>query len=82
MQTELKREDYLQHKIEPFDPSKVRTVEEALTELEGCSFQGRNLGTALEVLTNMVNAPNCSRVLTLAGALIPAGMEELICQAY
>ena len=81
MQTELKREDYLQHKIEPFDPSKVRTVEKALTELEGYSVSRKKSGTALEVLTNMVNAPNCLRVLTLAGALIPAGMEELICQA-
>jgi deoxyhypusine synthase len=81
MGSDLKREDYLQRKIEPFNPSHVRTVEDALTELQGCSYQGRNLGTALEVITNMIQAPHCLRVLTLAGALIPAGMEELICQA-
>jgi deoxyhypusine synthase len=77
----MDREEYLQKKINPYDPSKVKTVEDALMALEGCSFQGRNLGIALEVLTNMINAPNCLRVLTMSGAMIPAGMEELICQA-
>lgn len=77
----MDREDYLQKKITPYDPSKVKTVEDALMALEECSFQGRNLGIALEVLTNMIKADNCLRVLTLSGAMIPAGMEEVICQA-
>ncbi|NMC08067.1 MAG: deoxyhypusine synthase family protein [Candidatus Lokiarchaeota archaeon] len=72
-------EKYLVKKIQPFDPSKARTVEDVLVGLQGCSFQGRNLGQALEVLTNMVKE-KCFRVLTLAGAMIPAGMEEIICQ--
>jgi len=66
-------------KIRPYDPSKVNTLEDALVALQGCSFQGRNLGQALEVMTNMVN-DKCFRVLTLAGAMIPAGMEEIINQ--
>ena len=81
MEHNMNREEYLQHKVEPYDPSKINSVEEALTALEGCSFQGRNLGVALEVLTNMIQAPNCLRVLTMSGAMIPAGMEEIICQA-
>ncbi len=55
-------------------------MEDALVALQECSFQGRNLGTALEVITKMVSTPNCLRVLTISGAMIPAGMEEVICQ--
>jgi len=76
-----KRHDYLNKKIDPFNPSKIKTVEDALMSLEGCSFQGRNLGIALEVLTNMVKTEDCFKVMTLSGAMIPAGMEEAICQA-
>jgi deoxyhypusine synthase len=39
------------------------------------------LGVALEVLTNMVKESDCLRVLTFAGALTAAGMEEIVCQA-
>ncbi|MEX2717541.1 MAG: deoxyhypusine synthase family protein [Candidatus Sigynarchaeota archaeon] len=74
-----RQEDFLVKKIIPYDPSKVKTLEDALVALQRCSFQGRNLGQALEVMTNMVK-DNCFRVLTLAGAMIPAGMEEIICQ--
>lgn len=76
-----KRASFLQKKINPYDPSKIHSVEEAMMALQECSFQGRNLGIGLEVLTNMVNKPKCLRVLCLSGAMIPAGMEELICQA-
>jgi len=73
-------EKYLKKKIQPFDPSKAKTVEDVLVGLQSCSFQGRNLGQALEILTSMVEDKSCFRVLTLAGAMVPAGMEELICQ--
>ena len=76
----MRKEDYLHVKIQPYDPTKITTVEDALIALQSCSFQGRNLGNALEVLSKMVNAPNCLKVLTLSGALVPAGMEEIIIQ--
>ena len=65
-------------KITPYNPENVKTVEEALVALQNCSFQGRNLGKALEVLSNMAFDSSCYRVLTLSGAMIPAGMEEII----
>ena len=73
--------DYLKEKIRPFDPAKVENVADAIEALQGTSFQGRNLGHALKILTQMVEDSQCLRVLTLAGAMIPAGMEEIICQA-
>ncbi|MHA1719873.1 MAG: deoxyhypusine synthase family protein [Promethearchaeota archaeon] len=77
----MKYDEYLNKKIENFNPNSVETVEDALTALKSCSFQGRNLGKALDILTEMVNIPKCFKVLSLSGAMIPAGMEKIICQA-
>ena len=67
-------------KIIPYDPTKVKDVESALVALQGLSFQGRNLGNALELLAEMVGDSECFRVLVVSGAAIPAGMEEIFCQ--
>ena len=66
--------------IRPFDPGRCRTALEILEALGDCSFQGRNLSQALDVLTTMVEDPGCGVVLTFAGAMVPAGMGELVCQ--
>ncbi|MHA1512415.1 MAG: deoxyhypusine synthase family protein, partial [Promethearchaeota archaeon] len=76
----MKNDEHLREKIKNFDPNEVETVENALNALKSCSFQGRNLGKALEILTEMVNVPKCFKVLSLSGAMVPAGMEEIICQ--
>ncbi len=76
----MKNDDHLREKIKNFDPNEVETVENALNALKSCSFQGRNLGKALEILTEMVSVPKCFKVLSLSGAMVPAGMEEIICQ--
>ena len=76
----MKNNDYLQKKVKNFDPNEIETVENALNALQSCSFQGRNLGKALEILAEMVSVPKCFKVLSLSGAMVPAGMEEIICQ--
>ena len=76
----MKNNDYLREKVKNFDSNEVETVEDALNALKSCSFQGRNLGKALEILTEMVSVPKCFKVLSLSGAMVPAGMEKLICQ--
>lgn len=72
-------EGYLQDPIQPFQPAQVTTVEDALVRLARCSFQGRNLGRALEILWAMVSEEKCLKVLALAGAMVPAGMGEVVC---
>ncbi|QEE16406.1 deoxyhypusine synthase family protein [Promethearchaeum syntrophicum] len=76
----MKNNNYLKEKIKNFNPNKIETVENALNALKSCSFQGRNLGKALEILTEMLSVPRCFKVLSLSGAMVPAGMEEIICQ--
>ncbi|MFX0006762.1 MAG: deoxyhypusine synthase family protein [Promethearchaeota archaeon] len=72
------KEDYLIKKVKPFNPKNVNNIEDFLIALKSCGFQGRNLGLALDILEKMVTNKNCLTVLTLSGAMVPAGMGELI----
>jgi deoxyhypusine synthase len=73
------KDDYLVKKISPLDPKKVKNIDDLLTALKNCGFQGRNLGHALDILEEMVSNKKILTVMTLSGALVPAGMAELIC---
>jgi deoxyhypusine synthase len=72
------KEDYLIKKVKPFNPKTVKNINDLLIALKDCGFQGRNLGLALDILEKMVSNKNCLTVLTLSGAMVPAGMGELI----
>ena len=69
---------FLKRKITPFDPLEGKTTNDVITQLSGCSFQGRNLSHALDVWELMCRDKECFRVLSLAGAMVPAGMGLLI----
>ena len=71
---------FTRHPIRPVDPEKMRSVDEVLTALGECSFQGRALSIALDVLERMARDEDCGVVMTLAGAMVPAGMGEVICR--
>lgn len=73
------KEDYLIRKIQPYNAKKVKNINDFLTALKECSFQGRNLGMALDILEKMVSDNNILTVLTLSGAMVPAGMGDLVC---
>jgi len=72
--------DYLIRKIEPFDVRKVKNISGLLEALKYCGFQGRNLGKGLDILQKMVTDKDILTVLTLSGAMVPAGMGGLICE--
>ncbi len=74
------KEEYLQKKIQPISPRDVAGFDDLLRRLGGCSFQGRALSRCLDVLENMVRDEECLVVMTLAGAMVPGGMEELVTQ--
>ncbi|MFX1568931.1 MAG: deoxyhypusine synthase family protein [Promethearchaeota archaeon] len=73
-----RKEDFLIKKVKPFNPRSVKNIDDLLTALKDCGFQGRNLGIALDILEKMVSDENILTVLTLSGAMIPAGMGTLI----
>jgi deoxyhypusine synthase len=74
------KEEYLQKKIAPISPRDITSVDDLLRRLGGCSFQGRALSRCLDVFENMVRDQDCMIVMTLAGAMVPGGMEELVTQ--
>jgi len=57
----------------------VKNIDDLLIALKSCGFQGRNLGKALDILETMVSDDKILTVMTLSGALVPAGMAEIIC---
>jgi deoxyhypusine synthase len=49
--------------------------------LEGMAstgFQGRKLGESVRIWREMLNDPECTIILGLSGAMIPAGMREML----
>lgn len=60
--------------IRQFEPKK-QTAKEILEQFAGISFQARQLGRAYEVCRDMISDKDCSVILTLSGALVPAGLR-------
>jgi len=73
------KEEFLIKKISPFNIYKVKNIDDLLKDLKKCGFQGRNLGRALDILYKMVTDDKILTVLTLSGAMVPAGMGDIIC---
>jgi len=74
------KDGYLIRKISPIDIKKIHDIDDLLNSLKFCGFQGRNLGNAAEILYQMFKDEKCLTILTLSGAMIPAGMGMLICE--
>ncbi len=60
--------------IKQFQPKK-QTAKEILEQFSGISFQARQLGRAYEICREMISDRNCKVILTLSGALVPAGLR-------
>jgi deoxyhypusine synthase len=64
--------------LEPLDPEKIRSFSDLLIAMRKTAFGGRRLGEAYDVLTAMVQDPDCFVVLTLSGAMTIAKMGKII----
>jgi deoxyhypusine synthase len=65
--------------LKALDLSKVRTIDEMLTQMAHTSFGARRVGEAADVFYDMVRDKDCFIVLTLSGALTVAKMGLVIC---
>ncbi|MHA2394024.1 MAG: deoxyhypusine synthase family protein [Promethearchaeota archaeon] len=72
------QESYLNRKVSPFDIKRIKNVDHLLDSLKNCGFQGRNLGIALDILCKMMSSKEILTVVTLSGAMVPAGMGDII----
>ncbi|MFZ5448553.1 MAG: deoxyhypusine synthase family protein [Thermodesulfobacteriota bacterium] len=66
--------------LEPLDITRIRDFDELLAAMGKTAFGGRSLGEAAEVLTQMVQDPECAMVGTFSGAMSVAKMGLLICE--
>lgn len=64
--------------LEPLDPDKIRSFDDLLVAMRKTAFGGRRLGEAFEVLTAMVEDPDCFVIMTLSGAMTIAKMGRII----
>lgn len=51
---------------------------ELVSRMAECGFQSRKLAEASEIFAEMIEDKECVKFLGLAGALVPAGMKEII----
>ena len=74
-----KKKDFLQKPIKQFEPTKVQTVAELMDAYKEISFQGRNLGTALQVWENALMDPDRPTIiLGVAGSLQAGGQRKVL----
>jgi len=74
----LDRQQVLRRPTRPVEIQPEKTVSELLSDMSLTGFQGRKLGEAADVWTSMLKKRNLVIWLGLAGAMVPAGMRELI----
>ncbi|MDD3071032.1 MAG: deoxyhypusine synthase family protein, partial [Methanoculleus horonobensis] len=65
--------------MKPTQPVKPNSNITALLEsMSKTGFQGRKLGESLGIWTRMVADPDCTIFMGLSGAMIPAGMQNVL----
>jgi deoxyhypusine synthase len=65
--------------LEALDPTTIHSFSDLLLSMKKTAFGGRRLGEAFEVLTRMVQDPDCTVIMTLSGAMTIAKMGKIIC---
>ncbi len=65
--------------LESLDPETVHSFSDLLHAMKKTAFGGRRLGEAFDILSKMIQDPDCAVVLTLSGAMTIAKMGKIIC---
>lgn len=74
----MDRDQVLKHPTRPIEIHPDKTVSELLADMSLIGFQGRKLGEAADVWTAMLKKREMVIWMGLAGAMVPAGMREII----
>ena len=53
-------------------------VSELVEQMKEAGFGARKIGEASEILREMINDKECKKFLGVAGAMVPAGMRNII----
>lgn len=74
----MQREHVLRHPTRPVEIQPDKTISELLSDMALTGFQGRKLGEAADVWTAMLKKREMVIWMGLAGAMVPAGMRQII----
>ncbi|OGC96269.1 MAG: hypothetical protein A2W25_03875 [candidate division Zixibacteria bacterium RBG_16_53_22] len=66
--------------LEPLDLGKINDFDEALAAMEKTAFNGRQLGEAARILTDIFTDPNDLTVMTISGAMSVAKQGLIVCE--
>ncbi len=72
------KEEILSHPTLPFPIDEQKSASAVLEKMAGTAFQGRELGRAFQVWKQMLADPECTILMGLSGAMVPAGMRRLV----
>ncbi len=72
------KEEILSHPTLPFPIDEQKSASVILEKMAGTAFQGRELGRAFQVWKQMLADPECTILMGLSGAMVPAGMRRLV----
>ena len=72
------KEGLLSQPTRPFAIDEDTTASSVLEKMSGTAFQGRQLGRAFDVWKQMLADPECTILMGLSGAMVPAGMRRLV----
>ena len=72
------KEEILNVPTEPFQIEGNESASTILGKMVKTGFQGRQLGRAFEVWKSMIADPECTILMGMSGAMVPAGMRRLV----
>jgi deoxyhypusine synthase len=65
-------------KVNQVDVKQDQTLKELINNLDETAFTARRLARACKIFEKMVKTEGCTKFLSLAGAMVPAGMQKII----
>lgn len=68
----------LHNPIKPAKISNDMTVGELVDSFSGCAFGAGRLSEAVDIYREMINDSDCTKFFGLAGAMVPAGMRQIV----
>ncbi len=68
----------LHNPIKPAKISNDMTVGELMESFSGCAFGAGRLSEAVDIYREMINDSDCTKFFGLAGAMVPAGMRQIV----
>ena len=74
----MKKDNFLHDPVQPFVIDPKSSISSILHRMGKISFQGRNLSTACQIWEQMLQDNDTTILLGLAGAMVPAGMRNIL----